>query len=126
MQVSKLKSAGPKPGAVHAPVPRAPLLANFALLARLHRLRGTQLRNRSDHLAVEGRKVVRLAAADEVAVADDLAVLPVGAGIAHFILQRRPRGDAAAVHQSGGNEQPAAMADHRDRFAGPVHLLSEL
>ena len=62
----------------------------------------------------------------EIAVADDFAVLPVRTGVAHVVLQRRPGGDAPAVHEPGGNEQPAAVTDDGDRFAGAIHLLHEL
>src|SRR5947199_502472 len=56
------------------------------------RFRAARLTEELRHLPVEGRKVIRLAAGDPVAVADAFRVLPVRAGVAQIVLQRRPAG----------------------------------
>src|SRR4051794_26519238 len=77
------------------------------------------------HLAVEGRDVVRLPARDEVAVDDDLLVHPLAAGVADVRLERRPRGDALAAHGPGLDEYPGAVADDRHRLPGVVEPAHE-
>src|SRR5581483_4230948 len=78
-----------------------------------------------EHLAVEGRDVVRLAARDEVAVDHDLLVDPVAAGVPDVRLEGRPRGDSLAPHNPRLDEHPGAVADDRHRLAGPVELAHE-
>jgi len=79
---------------------RAPCRCAFPSLscaAPAHVGRGTEedlgdlhAREQLDHLLVEGRDVVRLAARDEVVVDDDLLVDPLAAGVADVGLERRP------------------------------------
>src|SRR5439155_25097923 len=51
-----------------------------------------------EELRVERREVIGLPTRDEAVVHDDLAIHPVGAGVAEVRLQRRPRRDGASLH----------------------------
>ena len=62
---------------------------------------------------VEGRQVVGLAAGDQVAVDDDLLVLPVRAGVAQVGLQARPRGQGRGPGRR--RPRPATTARGRSR-----------
>ena len=74
---------------------------------------------------VEGGQVVGLAAGDQVAVDDDLLVLPVGAGVAQVGLQARPRGERAATDDVGLDQRPRRVADGGDGLVGVEEGLDE-
>src|SRR5262249_60694966 len=80
----------------------------------------------SDHLAVEGRDVVRFAARHEVVVNHDLLVYPLGASVLEIRLDRRPCGDPPPARRAGLDDGPGAMADRRHRLAGVEEGLPKL
>src|SRR2546423_2664105 len=67
-----------------------------------------------DHLLVERRDVVRLAAGHEPVVDDDLLVDPAAAGVPDVGLQARPRRHLAVADAVRLDQHPRAVADHRD------------
>src|ERR1700753_184962 len=67
------------------------------------------LTEQSHDLPVEGGQIVRLPAAHPVAIANRFLVLPVAAGVADVVLQRRPARDRSSLHESGRNEQPRTV-----------------
>src|SRR5919206_2941117 len=75
-----------------------------------------------DHLRVERRDVVRLAARDEALVDVDLLVHPVAAGVADVGLDARPRRERPVAHDTRLDEGPGAVADRGHRLA----LLEEV
>src|SRR5438067_4424795 len=79
----------------------------------------------ADERTHEGREVVGLAGAHEVAVDDDLGVLPHRAGIDEIIGDRRPGGRPPPGQDAGRRRDPPCVADERDRLAPAVHLLHE-
>src|SRR6185312_8899720 len=70
-----------------------------------------------DHLLVERRQVVRLAAGDEALVHDDLLIDPSRAGVAQIGLERRPRGHRSPADAARFDERPWSMADGCDGLA---------
>ncbi len=79
-----------------------------------------------DHLLVERRDVVRLAARDDAVVDDDLLVDPVAAGVVDVGLEGRPGGERAAAHRAGLDEHPRAVADHGERLLRLDELADEV
>src|SRR4051812_31841583 len=73
-----------------------------------------------DDLLRERRKVIGVAAGRQTFIDDDLLVDPVAARVADVGLERRPRGDRAALEHVGLDERPRAVADHADRL-GLLH-----
>ena len=71
------------------------------------------------HFPIEGREVVRLAAADPVAVSHYVDVSPVGAGISQIV--RMITGHRPSPDQACGNEQPRAVSDDGNRVAALVN-----
>src|SRR3954470_14149666 len=69
-----------------------------------------------DDLGAEGRQVIGVARGDETVVDDDLLVDPVAARVADVRLERRPRGDRAALEHTGFDERPGPVADDADRI----------
>jgi hypothetical protein len=80
--------------------------------------RSASAREWLDHLAIEGRDVVGLAARHEVAVDDDLLVCPRRAGVAQVGLQRRPARHPPALGVARLEHGPRPVADRSDRLAG--------
>ena len=80
----------------------------------------------ADQLTTERRNIIRLPAADQVAVFDHFLIDPVGAGIHQIILECLVAGHGFAIHQPRRNQQPAAMADHRNRITGRGACLDQV
>jgi dUTPase len=70
-----------------------------------------------DHFAAERRQIVRLAASNEIAVDNDLAVGPFRPGVLEVCLQRRSRSHCAAAHGIRLDQRPGTVADRGDRLA---------
>src|SRR5882672_7659763 len=70
-----------------------------------------------EHLGVELRDVIRLAAGDDALVHHDGLVHPLGAGVPEVGLERWPRGDPPAANDAGLHQRPRPVADHRHRLA---------
>src|SRR5205085_5813805 len=68
------------------------------------------------HLLVERRDVVGLAARDDAVVDDDLLVDPVAAGVPDVCLQCRPRRERPPPGGAGLDEHPRPVADHGERL----------
>src|SRR5690606_22230939 len=98
---------------------------SLLLTAPARQLPAAMLVQHIDQLVVKRRDIVRLAAADPVAIDDHFFIHPVTTGIADIVLQRRPAGHGAPFDQSGRHQYPAAVADHEDRLAGFIDLLHE-
>src|SRR5437660_5127547 len=105
---SNPRPPGPQPGALptELPPPRSAYSLASGSSARLApNLRDVAphvltLGEFLDHLLVERRNVVRLAARDDSVVDDDFLVDPVSARVANVRLERRPRRDGAAARDS--------------------------
>jgi len=69
-----------------------------------------------DRLRAEGGDVVGPAAGHQALVDVDLLVDPRAARVADVRLQRRERGDRAALHDARLDEHPRGVADRRDRL----------
>src|SRR5262245_36607570 len=91
--------------------------AVFGHSRRLSRL-PARLAEQSDHLAIEGRDVVRLAARHKGAVKRHFLIHPLSAGVANIGLERGPRGDAPPARRAGLDDHPGAVTDRRHRLAG--------
>jgi len=85
-----------------------------------------RLAEKGDHLAVEGRNVVRLAAHDKVAVNHRFLIHPLPAGVADIGLDRRPRGDAPPARRAGLDDGSGAVTDRRHRLASVEERFHEL
>src|SRR5688572_8214595 len=70
-----------------------------------------------DHLAVEGRDIVRVAAGDEAVINDHFFVNPVRTGVLQIGTKRRIRGQRAAFDNARVDQRPRRMTDRRDRLA---------
>jgi hypothetical protein len=76
--------------------------------------RGPEKRNR---LAAERGTVVGIAAGDEWAFDDHLAIDPLRAGVLEVGFQRRLGSNRPAAHGIGFDQRPRAVADRGDRLA---------
>src|SRR5437763_16792680 len=74
-----------------SPLAVSPFLLDLPTSLGLRGMRVHALPELLDHLSVERRDIVGLAARDEPVVHDDLLVDPVGAGVAQIGLEGRPR-----------------------------------
>src|SRR5207248_4127150 len=74
------------------------------------------LAQRANDLAAEGRQIVGVARRDQIAVDDDLGVLPVAAGGHEVVLDREERRRLAAFEDPRRDEHPARVADGGDDF----------
>ena len=83
-------------------------------------------REERDHLAVEGGKVLRAAAAHPVAVPHHLRVLPQAPCVPDVVLDRVVARQAPSPDKSGGDKQPRAVTDHGDRLMRAIDLSDEL
>src|SRR5262245_28120529 len=97
--------------------------AVFGHSRRLSRL-PARLAEQSDHLAIEGRDVVRLAARHKGAVKRHFLIHPLSAGVANIGLERRPRGDAPPARRAGLDDHTGAVADRRHGLAGVEERLT--
>ena len=55
----------------------------------------------------------------------DFFVDPVAAGVLDVVLNGGPAGEGVAADESGGDEEPAAVADHGDGLTGAIGFLDE-
>ena len=86
-------------------------------------------RRDGDRRRHERGQVGRAARGDEVAVDDDLGVLPLGAGVAQVVGDRVHARSRGGPRRSGRDRDPAGVADERDRLAAssmPATALARL
>src|SRR5581483_8376885 len=79
-----------------------------------------------DHLFLESRDVVRLAACHESLVGYDLLISPFAARVMNIRLKRGPGSKFSAAHDVGFDQHPRAVTDGGDRFVRLEKSFDEL
>src|SRR5512145_317021 len=99
---------------------------NLNCLRRLRGSTGLVLSEERQHLAIEGRQVGGLAAADPIAVSKHLGILPFGPGIPEIVLNSVVAGYLSTGDEASRHEQPRPMTNDGDGFSRPVNRLDEI